>query len=169
MKAKSQSITVRKATPTDVSAFVEMWQEFVLEHEQIVLRKAKALKSCYVKRNNVLDTIQRYFGKNIRSRSWGMFLAELDGEAAGYLTVTVKKPPPVYNVERIGYIDSIFIRKPFRGTGLSSRFRETAIAWFRDKNLSHMSLNVSPQNSHARSIYQGWGFLEYRLEMRMKI
>jgi GNAT superfamily N-acetyltransferase len=169
MKTKSQSITIRKAMPADVPAFVEMWEEFSREHERMVVQKTKPFREFYVRRDDVSERVERYFRKNIRSRNWGVFIGEADGRPAGYMTVTIQKNPPVYEIDRIGHIDDIYIRKLYRGAGLSSRFKDLAIDWFRRKGLSYMSLRVAPENSHARRIYSNWGFLDFQAEMRMKL
>jgi len=169
MKTKSQSITVRKAALADVPDLVQMWTEFSREHERMVVKKTRPFREFYVRRGDIAERVERYFRKNTRSRNWGFFVAENGGRSVGYMSVTIKKNPPVYEIDRIGYIDDIYIRKQYRGAGLSSRFKDIAIEWFRSEGLKHVSLNVAPENSHARHIYRGWGFLDFQTEMRMKI
>jgi ribosomal protein S18 acetylase RimI-like enzyme len=169
MKSKKVQIQVRRARASDVPALVNLWLEFSREHERIVVRKTRSFAAFYSRRDDVAEMADRFFRKDIRSRNWGVYIAEAGGFPAGYALFTIKKTPPVYKIDTIGYIDSLYIRKPFRGAGLSSRFKDIAADWFRKKGLSHMSLNVAPENTHARSIYTDWGFLEHQIEMRMKV
>jgi ribosomal protein S18 acetylase RimI-like enzyme len=168
-KLRSKEVEIRKAQMVDLPALVQMWNEFSREHEQLVARKTKAFASFYKRTEDALDRTERFFRKNIMARNAAVLIAEAGGVAAGYLIVSIKKNPPVYKIDRMGYIDSLFIRKSFRGAGISSRFKEIAVDWFRKKGLAYMSLNVAPQNAHAHSIYRGWGFDEHQIEMRMKI
>ncbi|RJP19178.1 MAG: GNAT family N-acetyltransferase [Candidatus Abyssobacteria bacterium SURF_5] len=169
MKQSTLTTEIRKTRASDVPALVQMWHEFSREHERMVVKKTKAFRSFYARKADVLETVNRFFRKNVRSRNWAVFIAESCGRPAGYLSITIKKNPPVYRIDRIGYIDSIFIRKPYRNSGLSSVFKGAAVEWFRRKGLSHMSINVAPENAHAYSIYKKWGFLDFHTELRAKI
>lgn len=169
MKSNNAQIQVRKARHSDVPALVNLWLEFSREHERMVVRKTKSFAAFYSRRDDVAEMADRFFRRNIRSRNWEVYIAEVGSAPAGYALFTIKKTPPVYKIDKIGYIDSLYIRKPFRGAGLASRFKDIAADWFHKKGLSHVSLNVAPENIHAHSIYTDWGFLEHQIEMRMKL
>lgn len=168
-RKKLQPIQIRSARLADTEELVAMWNEFAREHRRMVMQKTKPFGTFYTKRGDAAEMVERYFRKNIRSRNSAVYLAETDGTPVGYLLILIRKNPPVFIIDRIGYIDSLYVRKPFRAAGLSSRFKEIAVDWFRGKGLTHMSLNVAPENSHAHAIYKGWGFLDFQIEMRMKI
>jgi len=112
---------------------------------------------------------EEYFRKCIRARNHLVHIAESADTPAGYLIATIRPNPPIFRVEKVGHIGSLFVRKPYRGAGLSSRFKDIAIEWFKGKGLTHMSLNVASDNTRAHSIYRAWGFLDYQVEMRVKI
>ena len=74
-----------------------------------------------------------------------------------------------YKIKKIGYISDLFIIRNYRAKGISSRFKDEAIKWFKKKNIKHISIAVHRENKLAYSIYRKWGFLDYHIELRKKI
>jgi len=81
----------------------------------------------------------------------------------------IKKNTPIFSLEKLGHISDLFVRKKFRGIGISSMFRDEAIRWFKKKRMKYATLDVYPDNVIPYKIYKKWGFFDFHLEMRKKI
>ncbi len=160
---------IRKARLKDVPGIVDLWKEFIREHDRVVLNNNPKLKPYMKKRKNAQDIFIGILKNNIRSGNGLVLVAESGGKLAGYGIFRINKGHPVFSIERIGCISDIFIKKGFRGKGISSLFRDDAIKFFRKKGIKHLSLQVFSANSHAHEIYRKWGFQDYLIDMRKPI
>jgi GNAT superfamily N-acetyltransferase len=159
---------IRKATVKDIPLLVGLWKEFMKDHDRIVIRANRKVKP-YLERNTVaVAKYRKFITKNVKSRDAIVFIAEIDGKPAGYNLNMIEKTIPIFKIKRIGYISDLFVRKPYRGKGVSTAFIKEAIRWFKKKGMKHVSLKVQANNK-ARKIYQKWGFMDYHIEMRKKI
>ena len=57
-----------------------------------------------------------------------------------------------------GEIESIFIEQEYRKYGQGGRLMESALEWFKDKNISDIKINVVYNNSDALPFYERYGF-----------
>lgn len=162
-------ITIRKAKLKDAEALASLFSEFMKYHDEIIIKKKPGFRVYLTKKQNVADIFRKYIRKRIRGKNSLVCLAEVDGEHAGYSVSFIKKTVPVFKMDRIGYISDLFVRKKFRGMGISSRFKDGAVRWFRKKGMKYISLCVYMDNRFAHSIYRKWGFSDYHIEMRRKI
>lgn len=162
-------IIVRKATVKDIPTLVKMWKEFMKEHDSIVTRECSTMKPYCSRKQKATSMFKRFIQKNIRSPNSIVLVAETNGKPAGYCLSQIKKGVPIYTVGKLGHISDLFVTKKFRGSGISSRFKQESFKWFRQKGLTYSSIMVSPYNKKAKSIYKNWGFEGYHLEMRRKI
>ncbi len=160
---------IRKAKLSDVPGIVDMWRDFMKEHNCIVTRANPKLKPYTILSRDAREEFRSFAIKKIRSRNGRVVVAEEDGRMVGYALFFIKKGPPVYTKKIFGYISDLFVKRDFRKKGISSLFREEAIKFFRKKGIKHSSIMVSPTNTHARNVYKKWGFQEYHIEMRRKI
>ncbi|MGN0144122.1 MAG: GNAT family N-acetyltransferase, partial [Clostridium sp.] len=57
-----------------------------------------------------------------------------------------------------GEIESIFIEKEYRKSGLGGKLMESALRWFKDKSITDIKINVVYNNSDALPFYERYGF-----------
>ena len=57
-----------------------------------------------------------------------------------------------------GEIESIFLEKEYRKYGQGGKLMESALEWFKDKNISDIKINVVYNNSDALPFYERYGF-----------
>ena len=98
-----------------------------------------------------------------------MFIAEVNGKSVGHMVVSIKKNFPIFEMEHYGRINTVYIKKDFRGKGISSKLKDEAFKWFKSKNINRVSLNVSSDNKQALVAYKKWGLTLSLLEMRRTI
>jgi GNAT superfamily N-acetyltransferase len=160
---------IRKATLKDVSKIVNMWKDFMKYHDEVVVKKNPKTKPHLVKKKDAAKRFRKYIKTKIRSRNATIHIAEIDEKAVGYSLVYIESTVPIFKVDKIGRIGDLYVKKEFRGRGISSRFKEEAVKWFKKKGMKYMSIQVYTDNKFAHSIYKHWGFFDYHLEMRRKI
>ena len=161
-------VKIRKATLKDVPVIVRMWKEFMGYHKDMVKRNPK-IKPYLTEKKNSSHFFTKYLKSDFKSSNSVVFIAEVEGRPVGYSINLIRKNPLVYEVEKLGYVSDLFVKKEFRGMKISSMFRDESIKWFRKKGIKHMSVEVIGGNTYAHSIYKKWGFFDYKVEMRKKI
>ncbi len=159
---------IRKATLKDVPMIVEMWEGFMDEHSVMVRDKELKYKEQDEFAENRGDNYKEFISGFIEKGNGAIFIAEED-EAVGYCLVFIKDNIPIFKVKKLGYASDLFVKKEFRGKGISSKLVEEALKWFKEKGLKHISLQTYCSNDKARSIYKKMGFFEYKVEMRKKL
>ena len=166
-------MTVRKAHLNDASIIVEFWKEFMNEHDEIVLKENPKiipyLRKYLRRKENAADMFKEFIEENIRSRDALVLIAEVEEEPVGYCLAKIQSTIPILIVDKIGSIYDLFVRKEFRGMGLSSQLMNETIKWLEKKSIKHVTLNVSVDNKQARKVYQKWGFMDFQISMRRAI
>lgn len=147
----------------------KLWNEFVKDHMEVVTQASPASKVYLNRRPGAAKNFATRARKNIRARTGKVFIAEVDEKPAGYSLLFIRTVPPISRLHRLGYISDMYVRKKYRGLGISSKLNDEATKWFRQKGIKHVALVVMTGNSLAHSIYEKWGFFDYHVEMRKKI
>ncbi len=159
---------LRQATLEDVEIIVKMWVEFMEYHKNII-EKEPRLAASLEKIPDATRPFAEWTKKNILGENSKINIAEVNGEPAGYSLISIDDNVPIFKINKIGHIRDLFVRKQFRGRGISSKFRDLAYEWFKENGITQVKLNVYPQNDHAHNIYKKWGFFGFHLEMRTEL
>ncbi|MDI3544359.1 MAG: hypothetical protein PWQ28_640 [Candidatus Woesearchaeota archaeon] len=136
---------IRLATKTDLKSLISIKQEF---NEEYGISKSNSFIS---------RELSNYLGKGI------IIIAESDSKIVGYLAGIIEKN--LY--ETTGYIEEIFVSKPFRHRGISTRLKDRFIEFLKSKGICICRIDVNPDNP-ALAIYKKWGFNidKYRMSLR---
>lgn len=161
-------VKIRKATTRDAGLIVEMFKEFMTYHKDVIKVNPK-LKQHLVRKESSPAIFKKYILGRLKSRDAAIFIAEVDGKPAGYLMIFIRKNTPIFKMKKLGEISDLFVKKEYRGLGISMRFRIEAEKWFKKKGMKYMVLLVYPDNKRAYSIYKKWRFFDFHTEMRKKI
>ena len=162
-------ISIRKARLDDVDKIVELWKEFMNEHDKAVLRKNPSLKHFIARKKNAAGIFRKFVKKNIVSKYGVIFVAETNDNLIGYSLNLIKDNIIVYKIKKIGYISDLYVKKQYRKKHISSRFKDLAIEWFKNKAINHVSIAVHRENEVAHSIYRKWGFIDYHIDLRREV
>ncbi len=84
----------------------------------------------------------------------GVFVAELDGSVAGYITAVVD------SAAGRGRIPNLAVTASARGRGLGRALIEHALAYFRAKGLEFAVIETMASNPVGQSLYPSSGFVE---------
>lgn len=87
-----------------------------------------------------------------------IFLAEEEKVPAGF--IHLRTQTDYFNGEAHGYISEVAVAPDFEGRGAGHLLLETAEDWARSKGYSLLTLYVFAGNTHARHVYERFGFQE---------
>ena len=98
-----------------------------------------------------------------------VFVAEEDGELAGYVYAELE--PMSWKELRgpAGFIHDIAVREEARGAGVAAQLLETATAWLRERGAPRVLLWTAPANATAQRLFRRAGFRDTMLEMTMEL
>jgi L-phenylalanine/L-methionine N-acetyltransferase len=138
--------TVRRATPYDANALVELAESVGREEGRWILGtgpwRAVADERRY------LRTIQRY-------PDAAVFVAE-DGERiVGRLSLSRDPHPASRHVADLG----LMVAASHRRQGVGTALLRQAVAWSRDSRIRKLELHVFPWNEPALGLYESFGFV----------
>ncbi|MBT3464109.1 GNAT family N-acetyltransferase [archaeon] len=160
---------IKKATLSDVKELVKIWNSFVKEHDNTVIKKSPEKK---IRRNMVhtSDVIfEKWISKCIRSKLGYVIIAIDNNKIIGYMLCTIKKYDEIFKLKYYGSINDIYIMKKYRGKGISSKLKDESIKWFKSKKIKYISLSFNSENSLPYKIYKKWGFKDEYTEMWKEI
>ncbi len=85
-----------------------------------------------------------------------VWIVEADGTPAGYLILTIGFS--MYYGGKDGFIDELFLKEEFRGSGGGAAIMRFADAQAKELGLAYLHLEVTETNDRARQIYERRGF-----------
>jgi ribosomal protein S18 acetylase RimI-like enzyme len=84
----------------------------------------------------------------------GVFVAEEDGETAGYITTRLDR------FTGIGRIPNLAVDERFRGRGIGSELIRHAVQWMRAQGMAMAKIETLVQNERGQALYPRFGFRE---------
>lgn len=91
--------------------------------------------------------------------------ADLDATLAGYVTTDVDSSPTVFDNPARLVVGDIYVKEPYRGTGLARDLMAVAAERARAEDVPELRLDVDVDNERARAFYEKIGFETYRHQM----
>ncbi len=92
-------------------------------------------------------------------------LAETDGEFVGFVTTDIDESPSVFDRPERLVVCDIYVRKPYRGTGLAHELIDRARTRARAADCDELKLAVDADNERAMAFYEKLGFEPSRYTM----
>jgi GNAT superfamily N-acetyltransferase len=160
---------IKKANSNNIKEIVQLWLDFMNEHDQAIFKNDPRLRAFEAKRKDMGEKYEAFIKSYIGSKNGVVFLASENHSIAGYALVFIKDEIPIYKCKQVGYISDLYVKDGFRSQGLSTKLKNQAIAWLKRKKITCVAVPLYPANKTAHSIYEKWGFFDYKVEMRMKI
>jgi GNAT superfamily N-acetyltransferase len=154
-------VLIRRARLADIPVLQKLEQEFHRDERTIVLKDNPQWKH-YVKRRPDRDrTVARWLRNWILSRNALVLIACADDISVGFLTASIEIDKGIMQPKRLGFIGFVFVRRPFRGQGISTLMMRETLAWFAKRKVKNVCLTVIADNKPARAIWKRWGFVDF--------
>jgi putative acetyltransferase len=138
-------ITIRRAEPSDAAALVALASAVSSEPEGWMI---------WGEWRGVGDE-RRYLRAVRRHPDAAVFVAELDGELAGRLSLARDAHPASRHVADLG----LMVDARFRRRGVGRLLLGTAVEWAREHGVAKLELHVFPWNTAAIALYESFGFV----------
>lgn len=153
-------MNVRRARAEDVPALVRLWREMWDYHEKLDPR---------YEASPLADTVMTaWIADHLRSERCCVFLAE-DPEPIGYVSGMLLENPPVLPTQFFGFISEVAVTEKARRRGVGERLVEEMHAWFREKRVPYVEVNVSVRNAVSRTFWRKRGYTEFLEHLRREL
>ena len=96
-------------------------------------------------------------------------LADSDSEFVGFIMALIDEAPNAFERPDRLVICEIYVREPYRGSGLADDLFEYPRRWARENGIPEFSLEVDVDNDRAIAFYQKRGFEPVKYEMVAKV
>jgi len=162
-------INIRKAKLKDINSILNLEKNLLDSAYEIMNKFTQENLIDFDLKEDYEKILLNYIKGRIFSKNDAIYIAEKDGEIVGHMIISKKKSYPIFKLEYYGRINTVFIKKEFRGKNISTKLKQEAINWFKKKGINRISLNVLPDNKIAIEAYKKWGLTLNLLEMRMTL
>jgi ribosomal protein S18 acetylase RimI-like enzyme len=162
-------IVIRKAKLKDIDLILNFEKKLIKSADDIINKYCPQNFVDYRLKNDYEEILSRYIKGRIYSKNDAIFIAELNGKLVGHMIISIKKSHPIFEMDKYGRINTVYIEEKFRGKSISSKLKDEAFKWFKKKDINRVSLNVFPDNEKGINTYKKWGFSTSLIEMRMMI
>lgn len=101
-----------------------------------------------------------YYQGLLADEAVGLFLAEVDGTAVGFVHGVIREAPaiPLLVPRRYAVVDSIGVKADYRGRGIGRMLMHRIHAWASAAGASAIELNVHAFNASAIAFYRRLGY-----------
>jgi RimJ/RimL family protein N-acetyltransferase len=141
-----EGLRVRPAVPADAQALVELARAVGSEPEGWLISDSEWRSASEERR--YLRALRRY-------PHAAVFVAEVEGEIVGRLSVARESHPASYHVADLG----LMVAAGYRRRGIGWALLESAVEWARSVGVSKLELHVFPHNEPAIALYERFGFV----------
>jgi GNAT superfamily N-acetyltransferase len=156
-------VTIREVEPRDEAAIARLWQELSDYHVVLDPRLPAPVPGAaglYASR-----LLERRDDPDTRT-----FVAEVDGEAVGYvLGAVIDMLPDLFEHDDVGFIADIYVVEPYRRRGIARALVDTINAWFAEQGVSHTEWQVADANAPGRRFWESVGGRPLMTRMRVEL
>jgi ribosomal protein S18 acetylase RimI-like enzyme len=123
-------------------------------------------------RNTGIDFAKKYLKfirKEISRKSGDMFVAEMNNEIAGLLTVLIEDNEIEENEGCHLYVSDIVVGKSYRRQGIAEKLMVFAEKFAKERGIKEIHLGVLSKNTAAFNLYQKKGYKPKKIELVKKL
>jgi diamine N-acetyltransferase len=143
---------IREATADDYEILCELFDEVDALHRD-------HLPHIFRKQTGPVRE-QAYYQGLITDENVGLFLAEVNGSAVGFVHAVIRDAPalPIFVPRRYAVVDNLGVKSDFRCGGIGWKLMQRIHDWAIVKGASAIELNVHAFNWGAISFYRKLGY-----------
>lgn len=164
-------IIVRKLRKNDYEGFYKLEEEFrdynnslersdFLKYKLNKKQNKKAFLEMLKDRNHLALGLEDIVEKE--NKLVGFFIGKIkSGNGGGY----------IYNLDKTGYIENVFISKNYRGKGYFKGMLNLFLLFLKNRKIKYCSLHVDASNELAINAYKKLGFkgpIQYKFFLELK-
>ena len=157
------SLTVRPATPRDVSTLGRMGAALLRAHyafdPQRFIAPGADPEAGYA----------AFLSTQLDEPDALVAIAERDGDVVGYVYAGIEPNSWKELRDRAGFIHDVYVEEGARGAGVASALIRAALEWLTDRGLSRVLLWTAAPNAAARDMFARLGFRPTMTEMTREL
>jgi len=152
---------VRRATEADLGRIVELWVEMWRLHAGRDRRFEASPAAPAV--------VRSWIQGDLGDSRIAVLVAEEGGRVIGFARAYLMENPPVVLETAFGYVSDLAVEAAARGRGAGAELLKACHDWLRGQGIKHVEVNVSIQNSEARSFYERHGYSPFIDRLRAEL
>ena len=157
-KPDAKSLIVRRATQTDLETIVALRLALLREYDDHPVYGRL--------RPDAEFRAHQVFAAQLESQHECMFIADVDGTAAGMLRCVESASSPLLIPDRYCYVSSVYVKPEMRRRGVLRALFDRAREWCRERSLTEMRLhNVGTRTSSAAA----WDALGFEVVEQVRL
>jgi GNAT superfamily N-acetyltransferase len=156
-----RDVDIRPATLRDLDTIVNLWMAMMHEHASFDPR---------VRLSESAEKGYRQYARHYIARSDAtVFIAEHDREVVGFCLAYRAQNLPMFCPEQYGYLSDLVVRNDWRGRGIGSALFQKTRGWFRDRQITHVQLQVYSLNADGMTFWKKMGLTDFVCSMRLEM
>ena len=155
-------MTIRPATPQDVSAVLPMVDRIAALHESWDPAK-------YGYRPKPSEMYRNWLSNRATDPRSVFLVAEREDHLVGFLIATVEREIPIYRLEEYGFIHDLWVEEQYRNEGIARQMTMLAVEHFREMGVKQIRLDTAAINEAARALFASCGFRISTIEMLLEL
>jgi GNAT superfamily N-acetyltransferase len=136
---------VRRAQPADQHAVGALWEQLLNEQEAVERRFEQA--------DDARARWDNDYEMWLEDETYRIFVAETDGDLAGFATAHRWGPPPIYAESSEVYLDELYVRPDDRRQGLATQLVAAVRNWSGRLGARRLRLTVLARNKAGRAFW----------------
>jgi ribosomal protein S18 acetylase RimI-like enzyme len=153
------NLEFRIATLDDIESIVDLWWESARFHAEIEPRFRYA--------SDAVESTKAYYSKQIPLDTFIVVLAEEGEDIVGFAGAQVISTPPIHLHQKIGHIDSLFVKPRVRRTSIGTHLWDICRDWLIQKEVAKVKLTVASMNPGAHAFWRKIGFRDLMIQMEL--
>lgn len=153
---------IRQATLEDLAVVTGLQQEFIQDHANLYDQ------TFYEMKDGADKEWSRWAEAKLKSGELGLFVAEKD-IVIGYVSGWIETRPPIYVLNKIGYLSNIYVVPAHRRQGIGAKLNSALCDWFRNQGLKYVELTVDSRAKESVNSWIGMGYGEVGKRMRIDL
>jgi ribosomal protein S18 acetylase RimI-like enzyme len=94
------------------------------------------------------------FLRSMESENSATFIALLDENVVGYISITIREQPQFYKIKKIGAISGLMVAKGYRRKGIATRLLAQAKVYFMQRGIQYYTVYTATANQGAVRFYE---------------
>lgn len=149
--------TVRTATPADVPAILDLWDEMMQLHAGLDAR--------FLLKPDGRESFGAALHEWLVAEHIVILVADAGSELIGFGIGLDRENPPVFLPERSGYVTDMAVTASWRRGGVGRALYAGLVQWFQSRGLSTVRLSVAHHNPVSQAFWRAMGLTDYLDQM----
>jgi ribosomal protein S18 acetylase RimI-like enzyme len=148
--------SIRQLTPEDdldrlIALSSDFFEEYSVHHKEVF--QIDELTE---------EDIRDYFSRFIGTDNGAAFVATVEGEVVGYITVLVRRQARFWRVKRVGSISGLMVSTDHRRRGIATALLAEARAFFRSRGVEYFTTYTAVVNRAAVEFFEQSGMIPFQ-------